>query len=103
MIKQIGERQKGEKHHMFGKKHTPEALAKISACSKGSNNPRYGVGVSAETKNKISLSKSKSYYDIYDKDNNFVTRFETWGEAGDFLGITCKVTFYKYVRSGKYA
>ena len=103
MAKQISERQKGEKHHMYGKKHTPEALAKISARSKGTNNPRYGVEVSAETKNKLSLSMSKTYFDIYDKEDKFINRYETWGEAADFLGITCKVTFYKYANNGKYA
>ena len=102
-IKQISERQKGEKHHMFGKTHTPEALAKISARSKGKNNPRYGVQVSAETKKKQSLSLSKAYYFIYNKDNKCVAKYDTWSEAAEFLGITCKVTFYKYANNGKYA
>lgn len=101
MLKQISVRQKGEKHHMFGKKHTSEALAKISAASKGSNNPRFGIIVSEESKRKMSLSKTKSYYGIYDKKVQFIGQFETWGEAAKYLGIS-KSTFFKGVNSNKY-
>lgn len=38
-----------------GKKHTPEALAKIKAASEGENNPMYGRRHSEETRKKIGI------------------------------------------------
>jgi group I intron endonuclease len=98
--KRISTRQKGEKHHMWGSKHTPEAIAKISAASAGKNNPRYGVKLSSEIKKRISTSRSKSFFDIYDSDSKFIKRFGLWGDAAEFLGIRNKTTFYKYAGSG---
>lgn len=85
---------------MWGKKHTPEAIAKISAASAGKNNTRYGVKLSSYIKKRISAFRSKSFFDIYDEDSKLVKRFGLWGDAAKFLDIRNKTTFYKYAKSG---
>ena len=47
---------KGEKNHYFGKKHTPEILAKMSAAHKGKPSPKKGKPCSEETKSKLRIS-----------------------------------------------
>ena len=48
---------KGENHPFYGKKHSPETRAKLSAVMKGENNPMYGKKPSPETIAKISAAK----------------------------------------------
>ena len=54
---------KGEKHHFYGKTHTPETKAKISAALlgvyKGEKHHFYGKTHTPETKAKISAAKTK--------------------------------------------
>jgi group I intron endonuclease len=47
---------KGKAHHMYGKKHTPESLAKMSASMKGKPSNRKGAKLSDETKQRIGKS-----------------------------------------------
>lgn len=52
---------RGERHGMYGKKHTPESLAKMSAAHKGmlagENHPMYGRHHTDEAKAKVSASR----------------------------------------------
>jgi hypothetical protein len=76
--KRIGEANKhtpkatGEKHGMFGKKHTAESLAKMSASHKGQlvgkNHPFYGKHHTDEAKAKVSLARKGK---CVGKDNPF--------------------------------
>ena len=50
------ERIKGEANPMYGRRHTVEALEKISAANRGENNPIFGTHRSEATKKKISES-----------------------------------------------
>ena len=52
----MSESQKGEKHWLFGKHHSPETRAKISVSLKGENSPNYGKTKSTETRAKMSAS-----------------------------------------------
>lgn len=83
---------------MYGKKHSPEALAKIS--KPGALNPRYGVKLSQETKNLISISMSKRPVFIYDLNGNLVNQFINSVQAAEWLGIH-KSTVGRYIKSGK--
>ena len=47
---------KGEKHPMYGKKHSPESLARMSAAKKGRNHPFSGKKHSPETLAKMSAA-----------------------------------------------
>ena len=52
----------GQKTKGFsGRKHTEEAKKKISEKVAGKNNPRYGVKLSQETKNKISQNRAPKF------------------------------------------
>lgn len=44
---------------------------------------------------------TKSYYEIYDKKDLLVRRFETWGKAAKYLGVS-KNTFLKGLHNNKY-
>ena len=82
--KRIGEANKhtpkvsGEKHGMFGKKHTPESLAKMSASQKGrmvgENHPFYGKHHTDETKAKVSIGRKGK---CVGKDNFFYGKTHT--------------------------
>lgn len=52
--RKISESRLGEKNPMFGRKHTAEEQDNLSKRFSGSGNPRYGVSLSEETKQKIS-------------------------------------------------
>lgn len=47
----------GERHHMYGKHHTEEAKARMSASKKGTPAPNKGVPMSEEQKQKLSAAK----------------------------------------------
>lgn len=48
---------KGEAHHMYGKAHSAESLAKISASKKGKPSPKKGIPLAEETKAKLRVSR----------------------------------------------
>lgn len=49
----------GEKHPMYGKKHSEETRKKISDKLKGKNHPLFGKHLSEDRKNKLSVSRCK--------------------------------------------
>lgn len=55
------EKNSGANNHMFGKTHTPEARAKISAAAKNRVSPSKGKIMSAEQKEKIRQSVKARY------------------------------------------
>ena len=84
-------------HPMFGKTHTPEAKALIS--KPGSLNPRFGITLSSETREKIS-AKLSTPVSLYDKDMNYILTFKNNTELAFY--IEChKVTIGRYLKSGK--
>lgn len=95
------ENKKGENHPRYGKKHTIEALIKISMASRGENNPRYGVKLSPETLIKMSEKKNQYYYDILDGQDRRKIRFENWKGAAEFLGLT-RPSFFRYAQTGQF-
>ena len=52
--RKIGESQKGEKHHFYGKPFSEEHKRKISESKKDKNHPNYGKNLSEKTRRKIS-------------------------------------------------
>jgi group I intron endonuclease len=60
-------------HPMYGKKHDNFALAKIS--KPGILNPMYGKKHTLETKQKMSLAKSKINLGLFDTDNKLIKTF----------------------------
>lgn len=65
--RKISEAQRGIKHHMYGRKHTPEALIKISNASKG-RTPMLGKKHSELTKIKMSIyRKGKKFTEEHKK------------------------------------
>lgn len=54
--RKIGSKQKGKKNSMYGRRHTPSALAKIQRATAGKRNPMYGKHHSLATRKKISLA-----------------------------------------------
>jgi len=85
-----------ENHPMYGKTHTKKALALIS--KPGNLNPMYGKKHSEESKSKISKSMSKYPLgvNIYDLNNNLLSKFNNNTELARHLGIS-KVTVSKYL------
>jgi group I intron endonuclease len=60
-------------HPMYGKKHSKFALSKIS--KPGVLNPMYGKKHSIDSKQKMSLSKSKISLGLFDNNNNLIKIF----------------------------
>ena len=85
-------------HPMFGKKHDKFALAKIS--KPGILNPMYGKKHTLETKQKMSLAKSKFYLGLFDIDNNLIKTFINQLELAKYLNLS-KMTISRYLKSGK--
>ena len=83
---------------MFGKKHDKFALAKIS--KPGILNPMYGKKHTLETKQKMSLAKSKFYLGLFDIDNNLIKTFINQLELAKYLNLS-KMTISRYLKSGK--
>lgn len=83
-------------HPMFGKKHTPEALALIS--KPGELNPMFNKKHSEKTKSIISKSMSKYPLGvgIYDLNDNLISKFNNNTELAKHLNIS-KVTVGKYL------
>lgn len=52
--KKIGDAQRGEKNHNYGKKHSPETRAKMSESRRGEKNWAYGKTFSLEYRKKLS-------------------------------------------------
>lgn len=63
----IGEAQKGEKHHLYGKKRTEETRKKISEAEMGNKNQFYGKTHTAEFKRKMSLRMKGENHPLYGK------------------------------------
>jgi hypothetical protein len=55
--RRMSEKMKGEGNHFYGKSHTEEALERIRLHSVGENNPRFGVVMDYELKEKISIAR----------------------------------------------
>ena len=85
-------------HPMFGKTHDSFALSKIS--KPGVLNPMYGKTHSIETKLKISIAKSKSPVNLYDKENKLIQTFKNQVELSNFLKLS-KSTISRYLKSRK--
>ncbi|AGE57044.1 GIY-YIG catalytic domain-containing endonuclease [Acanthocystis turfacea Chlorella virus NE-JV-3] len=66
--KKLCDLRKGEKHHLYGKTHTKEAIKKMSEAHKGANNP---------------ISKKVYRYDI---EGRYIDDFDSTGEATRSLG-----------------
>ena len=71
--KKMSEKQKGDKHHFYGKKHTEETKKKISEAMLGDKNPMFGRKHTEETKKKMrkpkQLSRRKEVKDVSKKVN----------------------------------
>jgi group I intron endonuclease len=83
---------------MYGKKHDNFALAKIS--KPGVLNPMHGKKHTIETKQKISLAKSKINLGLFDIDNNLIKIFINQIELAKYLNLS-KMTISRYLKSGK--
>ncbi|AGE53121.1 GIY-YIG catalytic domain-containing endonuclease [Paramecium bursaria Chlorella virus Fr5L] len=84
--KKMSEANKGEKHHMYGKKHSEEYKKKMSeAAKKGENSPWYGKKHTEETKQKISEAFSKKVFQ-YTLDGELLQSFASSGKAAQTLG-----------------
>ena len=88
-----------DKHPMYGKNHTKEALALIS--KPGELNPMFGRKHSEVTKDKISnkLSKYPLGVGIYDLDNKLIQKVYYASDLAKYLDIS-KVTVSKYINNG---
>jgi group I intron endonuclease len=86
-------------HPMFGKKHTLEALKNIS--KPGVLNPMFNKKHSINTKNKMSISRSKIPLGLYDKKNNLIKTFINQVELANEFNVN-KSTISRYIRSGKF-
>ena len=56
----LGEAQRGEKNHRYGKSHSEESRKFLSENMKGEKNPFYGKSHSEETRKKISETKKRN-------------------------------------------
>lgn len=83
---------------MFGKKHTLEVLKYIS--KPGVLNPMFNKKHSINTKNKMSISRSKIPLGLYDKKNNLIKTFINQVELANEFNVN-KSTISRYIRSGK--
>jgi group I intron endonuclease len=63
----IGEAQRGDKHHMFGKTHSEETKQRMSEAHRGENSHMYGTALSEETRQKISEAKKGDKHHMYGK------------------------------------
>lgn len=82
---------------MFGKKQDKFALAKIS--KPGALNPMYGKKHSIETKEKMSLVKSKIPLGLFDINNNLILTFKNQIELAKHLNLN-KSTISRHLKSG---
>lgn len=85
-------------HPMYGKKQDKFALTKISKSA--ILNPMYGKKHTIETKQKMSLAKSKISLDLFDIDNNLMKTFINQLELAKYLNLS-KSTICRYLKSGK--
>ena len=98
-IKKMKERLKDKtKHPMYGKTH--DELTKKIISKPGELNPMFGKKHTIETMKKMSLVKSKTPLNLYDKNNNFIKRFINQVELSIFLNLN-KSTIGKHLKSGK--
>jgi len=82
--------QKGDKHHMFGKQHSSETRAKMSAALKGEKDPMFGLKHSEETISKlIAATKDKCQkIEVTDLTTNQITIYDSIRAAGRALDIS---------------
>jgi group I intron endonuclease len=84
----LSEANKGEKHPMYGKKHTDEARATMSEAQKGENNPNYGKTLSAEHKAKISEANKGENNVNYKYPPELIASFPNQKAATEATGIS---------------
>ena len=88
-------------HPMYGRSHTLEAKSLIS--KPGAKNPMFGKKHSDSTKQAISLImtiKKGVPVNLFDKDNNLISKFRSSVELSKYLGCH-KSTVGEYLKSGK--
>ena len=86
-------------HPMYGKKHSKFALSKIS--KPGFLNPMYRKKHSIDSKQKMSLSKSKIFLGLFDNNNNNLIKiFINQIELAKYLNLS-KSTISRYFKTGK--
>jgi len=84
-------------HPMFGRNHGKFALAKIS--KPGVLNPMFGKNHTIETKQKMSLAKSKVPLGLFDINNTLIKTFNNQIELAKDLNLS-KSTVSRYLNSG---
>src|SRR5689334_4556814 len=86
---------------MFGKAHTPESKAQMSASKSGANNPMYGKTHTPETRAQMSYSKSGALNPMYGKVP--ASAFESgannpmYGKSGELSPVSIQVNVYSVV------
>lgn len=84
---------------MYGKKHSKFALSKIS--KPGFLNPMYRKKHSIDSKQKMSLSKSKIFLGLFDNNNNNLIKIIiNQIELAKYLNLS-KSTISRYFKTGK--
>ena len=91
-----GKKMRGENHPLYGKHHSEEHRKKISESLKGENSPLYGKHFSEEHRKKLSESKKGKYKGkdspnakpilMYDREGNFIRRFDSIVDANEYFG-----------------
>src|SRR5438105_15770900 len=89
----------GEKHPIFGKKHTDDTIAKMSSSLSGEKNPMFGKKHTDDTRAKMSSSKGTPV-NVLDLKANETIIYPSGKQAAK--AISCSpTTFRNYLKSGK--
>jgi group I intron endonuclease len=84
---------------MNGKSPTPETIAKMSEAKTGENHPMYGKTHTTEVKAKMSATLGTAIY-VYDLDGTLVNSFSSARKAAEYFNST-HVTIMKYIKNKK--
>jgi hypothetical protein len=78
---------------MYGKKHAPETLEKLSAIQRGENNPRFGKP------RPEGAGKPCKKLQVFDKDTNVTTLYPSISEAARVLNIDPRRIYMYFSRN----
>jgi len=78
---------------MYGKKHAPETLEKLSAIQRGENNPRFGKP------RPEGAGKPSQKLQVFDKDTNVTTLYPSISEAARVLNIDPRRIYMYFSRN----